>query len=109
MFAPAALQTALDFTHIRGLKMSVDIDTQAVLEIFREEIREGLKPVLRLAALREKVLLTADEVEALYSIKSGSLKTMRAYGKGPKCRGHDRRTYYTHADILDYLRPKGKN
>lgn len=89
--------------------MTVEIDKQAVLEIVREEVREGLKPALKLAALREKVLLTPDEVEALYGIKYGSLKALRANGKGPKWRSYDRRVFYAHGDILDFLRPKDTN
>lgn len=89
--------------------MTVDIDKQALIEIVRQEVREGLKPALKLAALREKILLTSGEVEALYSIKSNQLKTLRAQGKGPACHRYDRRAYYTHSDIMEFIRREGQN
>lgn len=87
----------------------MDVDKQAVLEIVREEIRAGLKPVLRLAALREKLFLSGKEVEELYGVSERTLRCSRLQKnsnrvRGPKFyRSSDRKIYYKHSDIVEFI------
>ena len=89
--------------------MTVDIDKQALIEIVRQEVREGLKPALKLAALREKVFLSGKEVEELYGISERSLRCSRTQNnsnrvRGPKFyRSGDRKIFYKHSDIIDFI------
>lgn len=90
--------------------MSVEIDRQTVIEILREEIKEGLKPALRLAALREKILLNGREVEELYGISERALRCSRYNAnrnvrRGPRFhRSGSGKIFYEHADIIEFIK-----
>jgi hypothetical protein len=90
--------------------MTVEIDKQSVLEIVREEVREGLKPALRLAALREKIFLSGKEVEELYGISESTLRCSRSRGSsakipGPKFhRTSAGKIFYEHCDVIDFIK-----
>lgn len=62
-----------------------------------------LAPVAELEMLRRKKILTSEEVEQLYNIKTGTLRNMRTQGRGPRYIMYGSKVLYRHQDIENYL------
>lgn len=62
-----------------------------------------LAPAAELEVLRRKKILTCEEVEQLYNIKTGTLRNMRTQGRGPRYIMYGSKVLYRHQDIENYL------
>jgi|GEM_PF-2558880 len=70
----------------------MNIDTELLAQMVREELRAVLPevlrsvaaPVLEMEALRKKKYLRPDEVEKLYGLRATTLSNKRVLGLGPR-------------------------
>ena len=89
------------------------VDATTVENILREEISNGVKPILHLARLKEKLLLTEKEVEELYGIPVATLQEWRkarySGSCGPQYWKKANRIYYSHAAIMEFMRNDAKD
>ena len=74
-------------------------------EKLEDALLEILRPAGRLELLKSKPALTAKEVQELYGIPEGSLRSMRTRGGGPDYFQPDKngRVLYSHEGIQAYL------
>ncbi len=83
-----------------GLGSQMD---ERVLPLLAERMDAALAGAARLAELRQRRLLSPQEVEALYGLDEGSLRRLRGQGRGPKFFKEDRKIMYRVVDVDAWL------
>ncbi len=89
---------------------TVIVTTREDLAQILKEIMPAAAPALPVEAselerLKRKQMLNAEEVEKLYGLNSGTLRNMRAQGRGPEYLQEVKGSpvFYEHAAIQNYL------
>lgn len=70
-----------------------------VLSLLAEKMDAALAAAGRLAELRQRAMLSPQEVEEVYGLDAGSLRRMRAQGRGPRYFQENRLVMYRVADL----------
>lgn len=72
-------------------------------EVYRQEVRQALAPVVQLETLSRREMLTVNEVETLYGVCARTLNNMRSQGRGPKFVKFGRTVRYRKQDLDAYF------